>query len=327
MFVEKIGVVGAGAMGATIAEVLALNGKQVVLKDVKQEYVDRGLKHVDGILDELVTFHAGKAEAEIRKIEESNGITLTDDQKDQIRESKRATYTAERAAQVRKSITGTTSYDDFADVDFVIEAVIERMDVKQQVFKELEAATERHVPLASNTSTLSITEISAAVTPDRRKRVIGVHFFNPPHTLPLVEVIPAYETHPMIVEETVQFFEELRNHRFPMLPVIVQETPGFVVNRILGRAFNEAFNIYEEGIASARDIDKAMKAGAGWPMGPFELADMVGIDVLYHAGMSMKAQGVSEHQPTPQTIAKLYHLGRFGKKAGRGFYDYTTADE
>ncbi len=324
MFVEKIGVVGAGAMGATIAEVLALNGKQVVLKDVKQEFVDRGLKYVDKTLAELVAFHAAKADIEITRIEDSNGITLTDDQKSQIRESKKATYDADRVARVRKQITGTTSYDDFADVDFVIEAVIERMDVKQAVFKELEAATERHVPLASNTSTLSITEISAAVSADRRKRVLGVHFFNPPHTLPLVEVIPAFETHPGIVEETVQFFEELRNHRFPMLPVVVKETPGFVVNRILGRSFNEAFNLYEEGVATMRDIDKAMKAGAGWPMGPFELADMVGIDVLYHAGESMKAQGVSEHQPTPQTVSKLYHLGRFGRKTGRGFYDYTN---
>lgn len=325
VFVEKVGVVGAGAMGAAIAEVMALNGKQVILKDVKEEFVQRGLKNIEASLSGLVHFHAGKAEREIERIETDNGIRLTDEQKAKIRDAKSPTYTQERAERVLKSIKGTTSYDDFAEVDFVIEAVVERMDIKQQVFRDLEASTPRHAILATNTSALSITEIASAVK-DRRQKVLGAHFFNPPTTLPLVEIIPALETNEMVVEETIQFFEELRNHRYPMLPVRVKETPGFVVNRILGRAFTEAFNIYEEGIASARDIDKAMKTGAGWPMGPLELADMVGLDVVWHVAKNMREMGVSETQRTPQIIQHMVASGRLGRKSGRGFYDYRTEE-
>ena len=321
VYVEKVGVVGAGAMGAAIAEVFALNGKKVVLKDVKEEFVQRGLKNVEASLNGLVQFHQGKAEREVERIESENGIRLTDEQKAKVREAKAPTYTQDRANRVLKSIKGTTDWADFADVDFVVEAVVERMDVKQAVFRDLEQHTPRHCILATNTSALSITEIASAVK-DRRGKVLGAHFFNPPTTLPLVEVIPALETHESVVEETIQFLEELRNHRYPMLPVRVKETPGFVVNRILGRAFTEAFLIYEEGIASARDIDKAMKTGAGWPMGPLELADMVGLDVIYHVAENMRAMGVSESQRPPQVIQQLVKSGRLGRKSGKGFYDY-----
>lgn len=321
VYVEKVGVVGAGAMGAAIAEVFALNGKKVVLKDVKDEYVQRGLKNVEASLSNLVTFHAAKADREIERIESENGIRLTDEQKAKVREAKSPTYTRDRADRTLKAIKGTTSWADFADVDFVVEAVIERMDVKQQVFRDLEASTPRHCILATNTSALSITEIASAVK-DRRGKVVGAHFFNPPTTLPLVEVIPALETHESTVEETIQFLEELRNHRYPMLPVRVKETPGFVVNRVLGRAFTEAFLLYEEGVATARDIDKAMKTGAGWPMGPLELADMVGLDVIWHVAQNMKDMGVSAEQRTPQIIGQLVRSGRLGKKTGKGFYEY-----
>jgi 3-hydroxybutyryl-CoA dehydrogenase len=323
VYVEKVGVVGAGAMGAAIAEVFALNGKKVVLKDVKEEFVQRGLKNIEASLGNLVTFHAAKAEREIDRIETENGIRLTDDQKAKIREAKAPTYTHERAERVRKAIHGTTSYADFADVDFVVEAALERMDVKQQVFRELEQHTPKHAILATNTSALSITEIASAVK-DRRGKVLGAHFFNPPTTLPLVEVIPALETNEQTVEDTINLLEELRNHRYPMLPVRVKETPGFVVNRILGRAFTEAFNLYEEGVASARDIDKAMRTGAGWPMGPIELADMVGLDVIHHVATNMAAMGVSQTQRTPQVVHQMVASGRLGKKSGRGFYDYRT---
>ena len=325
VFVEKVGVVGAGAMGAAIAEVFALNGKQVILKDVKDEFVQRGVKNIEASLNNLVQFHQGKAEREIERIENDNGIRLSDEQKTKIREAKAPTYTADRAARVMKAIKGTTSWSDFGDVDFVVEAVVERMDIKQAVFKELEANTPRHCILATNTSALSITEIASAVK-DRRGKVVGAHFFNPPTTLPLVEIIPALETHEQTVEDTINFLEELRNHRYPVLPIKVKETPGFVVNRILGRAFTEAFNIYEEGIASARDIDKAMKTGAGWPMGPLELADMVGLDVIWHVAKNMREMGVSESQRTPQVIANLVKSGHLGKKTGKGFYDYRTED-
>lgn len=325
VYVEKVGIVGAGAMGAAIAEVMALNGKKVVLKDVKDEFVQRGMKNIEASLNNLVQFHAQKAEKEIERIETDNGIRLTDEQKAKIREAKSPTYTQDRANRVLKNIKGTTSYEDFADVDFVIEAALERMDVKQQIFRDLEQHTPRHAILATNTSALSITEIASAVK-DRRGKVLGVHFFNPPTTLPLVEVIPALETHEQTVEDAINFLEEMRNHRYPMLPVKVKETPGFVVNRILGRAFTEAFLIYEEGIASARDIDKAMKTGAGWPMGPLELADMVGLDVIYHVAQNMRAMGVSESQRAPQVIQHMVKSGRLGRKTGKGFYDYRSEE-
>lgn len=325
MFVEKVGIVGAGAMGAAIAEVMALNGKEVVLKDVKEEYVKSGMQRIRGILDELVAFHAEKADKEIEKVE-ALGIELTDEQKATIRENKKPTYDAARADQIFERITPTTSYDAFSDVDIVIEAVVEDLSIKQKVFAELEENTERHVPLATNTSVLSVSNIAAG-TKDRRQKVLGLHFFNPPYTMPLVEVIPGLETHDATVENAVNFLEELRNHRYPMLPVVCKEAPGFIANRILGRALAEAFLIYEEGGAAPRDIDKAVRAGLGWPMGPLELSDMVGIDVIHHVMEGLENMGATGPQRKPLIIEKLYNSGRLGKKSGRGFYDYTTDTE
>jgi 3-hydroxybutyryl-CoA dehydrogenase len=150
-----------------------------------------------------------------------------------------------------------------------------------------------------------------------------MHFFNPPTMLPLVEVIPGLETDESTTEDTLNFLQELRNHRFPMLPIRVKETPGFLVNRILGRMLAEAYACYEEGIASPKDIDLAMKAGAGMPMGPLELSDMIGIDVIWHLTKHLKESGAAG-PPKPVTIIdQLYHAGRLGKKTGRGFHDYT----
>ncbi len=323
MFVEKVGVVGAGTMGAAIAEVMALNGHEVVLKDINEEFTKQGMQTIRGILDELVDYHASKADKAIEATERDLGISLTDEQKEHIRESKAPTYDAERAERVFEKITPTTSYDDFEDVDIVIEAVVEDLDIKQQVFADLEEATERHVPLCTNTSVLSVTQIASGTT-DRRQKVLGVHFFNPPYTMPLIEVVPALETHKSVTENVVNFLEELRNHRYPMQPVVVQEGPGFVVNRVLGRAMAEAFLIYEEDLASPRAIDQAIRQGLGWPMGPLELADQVGIDVIHHVMQGMKEMGATGHQREPQIIKKLVSLGRLGKKSGRGFYDYST---
>jgi 3-hydroxybutyryl-CoA dehydrogenase len=322
MFVEKVGVVGAGTMGARIAELMAVNGHEVVMKDVDEQQVKQGMQTIEGILDDLVDYHETKADQAIEEIEDEYRIDLTDDQKDTIREVESPTYDRERADRIYERIQPTTDYDDFEDVDIVIEAVVEDMDVKQQVFADLEEATERHVPLCTNTSVLSITEISAGVE-DRRQKVLGMHFFNPPQQLPLVEIVPALETHDSVVENVMNFAEELNNHRYPMQPVEVGETPGFIANRILARAQSEAFLIYEEGKASKTDIDKAVKTGLGWPMGPLELADHVGIDVVHHVQEGLKEQGQAGYQREPQIIDKLYELGRLGKKSGRGFYEYS----
>ncbi|HEV8361097.1 MAG TPA: 3-hydroxyacyl-CoA dehydrogenase family protein [Candidatus Thermoplasmatota archaeon] len=318
LFVQKVGVVGAGTMGAAIAEVLALNGKKVVLKDLNKEVVERGLRHVDKLLDELVQFHASKAQGEIARIEDL-GIKLTAEQQARVREARKPTYTRERADRVRASIQGSVDNKDLADCDLIIEAVFEDLEVKKKVFRELDEATPRHVVLASNTSGLSITAIAAATK--RPKKVIGLHFFNPPTMLPLVEVIPGMETDESTVEDVLGLLQELRNHRFPMQPVRVKEIPGFVVNRILGRMLWEAYALMEEGIASPRDIDLAMKAGAGMPMGPFELSDLIGIDVIWHLTNHLKESGFETTKPV-RVVDQLYHAGRFGKKSGRGFYEY-----
>jgi 3-hydroxybutyryl-CoA dehydrogenase len=319
LFVQKVGVVGAGTMGAAIAEVMALNGKQVILKDLNKDLVDKGMRTVDKYLDELVQFHAGKAQAEIDRIEDGTGITLTDEQKSKIKDAKKPTYTKARADRVRKSIVGTTETKDLAECDLVIEAVFEDLETKKKVFKDLDANTPKHVILATNTSGLPITSIASATS--RPGKVIGLHFFNPPTMLPLVEVIPGFDTDESTVEDTMGFLQELRNHRFPLQPVRVKEIPGFVVNRILGRMLGEAYALMEEGIASPRDIDLAMKAGAGMPMGPFELSDLIGIDVIWHLTKHMEQSGFGQMKPV-RVIDQLYHSKRWGKKTGRGFYEY-----
>lgn len=321
LFVQKVGVVGAGVMGAAIAEVMALNGKQVVLKDVNKDLVDKGLRHVDGMLQELVDFHAAKADQEIERIEDL-GIQLTEQQKAKVREVKKPTYTKDRAERVRKAIHGTTETKDLAECEIIIEAVVENLDIKRKVFKDLDENTPRHTMLATNTSGLSVTAIAGAT--QRGPKVVGMHFFNPPTMLPLVEVIPGLQTSEGTVEDAMGFLQELRNHRFPLQPIRVKETPGFLVNRILGRMLGEAYACYEEGIASPRDIDLAMKAGAGMPMGPLELSDMIGIDVIWHLTQHLKAQGATGPQKYTTIIDQLYHAGRFGKKSGRGFYEYES---
>ncbi len=167
----------------------------------------------------------------------------------------------------------------------MIEAIIEEIEEKKKLFRELDQVAKNAV-LATNTSTLSITEIASATK--RRDKIVGTHFFNPPITLPLIEVIPGLETSEETVTDVFDFLSSLRNFRYPMQPIRVKEVPGFLVNRVLGAMWNEAFALYDEGVASMRDIDQAMKTGAGMPMGPFELADLVGIDVMYHVEESIK---------------------------------------
>lgn len=319
---RKVGVIGSGAMGSQIAEIMALNGYDVYLKDVSKEFLDRGMNNIKKNLDDLVTFHKTKADKEISRIREQDGVELSEIQKEQIRAKLKPTYDEKRASDILSKIHPSESFEPFGQVDIVIEAIIEQMEEKKKLFKELDSVVPRSAILTSNTSTLSITEI-ASVT-KRRDKVIGTHFFNPPITLPLVEVIPGLETNEETTSDAIDFVSSLRNHRYPMLPVRVKEVPGFLVNRILGAMLNEAFALYEEGVASLRDIDQAMKAGAGMPMGPFELSDLIGIDVLYHVEESIKAMEGSFVSPRPtQIIKKMFYSGRLGKKTGKGFYNYS----
>jgi len=314
-------VIGSGAMGSQIAEIMAMNGYEVYLKDVAKEFLDRGMANIKKNLEELVAFHKTKGEKEIERIKEQDGVELTEEQKNVIRAKLKPSYDEKRASEVLSRIHPSESMEPFKNVDLVVEAIIEEIGEKKKLFKELDSVTSKNTVLASNTSTLSITEIASAT--NRRDKVIGTHFFNPPITLPLVEVIPGLETNEETVTDAIDFLSSLRNHRYPMLPVKVKEGPGFLVNRILGAMLNESFALYEEGVASMRDIDQAMKAGAGMPMGPFELSDLIGIDVLYHVEESIKQMEGGNAPPRPtQIIKKLFYSGRYGKKSGKGFYNY-----
>ena len=307
-------------MGNQIAQIMALNGYEVYLKDVSKEFLDRGMANVKKSLDGLATFHKSKADKEIQRILDQDGVVLSEEQKNAIRGKLKPTYDDKRVSEILARIHPTETFEPFGEVDLVLEAIIEEIDAKKNLYKELDQ-TVKNAVLASNTSTLSITEM-ASVT-KRRDKVIGAHFFNPPVTLPLVEIIPGLETSEDTVTDMFDFVSSLRNFRYPMQPINVKEVPGFVVNRILRAMWNEAFALYEGGVASMRDIDLGMKSGAGMPMGPFELADLVGIDVLYHVEESIERMegGYLPTRP-PQIVKKLYYSGRFGKKTGKGFYNY-----
>ena len=321
LFVKRVGVVGGGAMGSQIADIMAINGKEVIIKDISEEYLKKARENVENNLNSLLEFNVTRADKEIERIEKTNHIQLTDEQKNKIKETLKPKFNEDMKKEAMDKIQTTTDYKEFNDVDLVIEAVLETVDLKKQVFAELDKNTPSHAILATNTSSLSVTEI-ASVT-NRPERVVGVHFFNPPVTLPLVEVIPGMETSEETVNDMIDFMSSIRNHRYPMQPIRVKEVPGFLVNRILFAMMNEAYSCYDEGVASMRDIDLAMKAGAGMPMGPFELSDLVGIDVIYHVEEEVRKMigGNTMRQPS-QTIRKLYHAGRYGKKTKRGFYDY-----
>lgn len=322
LFVETVGVVGAGTMGSQIAEVFALNGKRVVLGDVKTEFVERGLQRMRESLQALARFHEGKADREIQAAERSLGIRLMPDQVEAARKRIRPTYTRQRVDDAFARVQGTTDLAAMKDCQLVIEAVVEDPKIKNDVFARLSKVTDPRTVLATNTSSLSVTELAKAS--GRPARFVGLHFFNPPTTLPLVEVVPGAETEAETVDDVVNVVASLRNHRYPMMPVVVRDAPGFLVNRILGGMLREAYACVEEKIASPRDIDAAMKAGAGLPMGPLELSDHIGLDVIWHASKVMEAaEGKYPFVRRPAVLERLVAEGKLGRKSGAGFFTYT----
>ena len=278
MYIFKAAVVGAGFMGGSIAQVITFSGLPVVLKDVDQKMLDKSMDQLRNIYQRRVD--SGKMSAG---------------------------EMAEKVGMVTPSLT----YDDFGDVDIVIEAVPEVMKIKKAVFTELDKACPEHTIFASNTSALSISEMGAATK--RPQKMIGMHFFSPAHVMKLVEIIPGLDTSQETIDDVVMFTESLRK-----IPVVVQECPGFLVNRLLMPYLGEAAMALQEGAATAREIDEEM-VKFGWPMGPFTLMDMLGNDVIYHTARYL---GEEYGVETPPLFEELFKAGRLGEKSGAGFYGY-----
>ena len=322
MRVTKAGVVGAGTMGAAIAEVLAFNGIEVVLKDVDAAMVEKGLLRVRAIVDELVQYQEGRAPKEVARITELTG-PLTDAQTAHVQQKLAPKFTRARGDEVVGRVHGTTDYGSFRDVDLVVEAVFERDDVKRPVLEALDGVLPDYAVIGSNTSSLSITRLAQGLKHVRETLV--THFFNPPYTLPLVEVAGGVDTREDVITDTVDFLQGLKNHRYPLVPIRVKESPAFVVNRLLAPVLAEACAAVDSGVASARDVDQAMKAGAGMPMGPFELADMVGLDVSLEVAETLFREfGDPKYRPSI-SLRRLVDSGHLGRKTGQGFYDYTSS--
>ena len=280
MYIFKAGVVGAGFMGAEIAQVISYSGLPVVLKDVDQDLLDKGLARIRDIYQ--------------RRVDKGKMDTST-------------------LAEKMDLIQGSLTYDGFADADIVIEAVPEKMELKKQVFRELEEVCPESTIFASNTTALSISEMGAAT--NKPHKMVGMHFFSPAHIMKLVEVIPGLDTDEETVSDVVMFSESLRK-----IPVVVQECPGFLVNRLLMAYLNEAALCLEEGPATTREIDEAMVRW-GWSMGPFTLMDMIGVDICYVTGKYLTEE-YGERLQAAKIFQKLYDAGRWGEKAGAGFYGY-----
>lgn len=283
VWVNKVGVVGAGTMGHGIAEVLAYSGLDVVLLDVDRGILDRAFATIEAILHERVT--ASK---------------MTEDEKQEI----------------LARITRTTDYKDLGEVDYAIEAAPEDMALKAKVFRELDERVPDGAVLATNTSALSVAAIGASTK--RAPRVIGMHFFNPAHKMKLVEIVPSVVTAQETVDETVELAERCRK-----IAVVVKDTPGFLVNRILTPILIESIRALDEGVASQRDIDIAMRAGAGFPMGVFELADLVGLDTALEVADTMHRETGDPRYAPPPRLRRMVEAGLLGKKSGRGFYEYS----
>lgn len=282
MGIKRIMVVGAGQMGSGIAQVAAQTGIDVVLNDHHKEALDRGLKTIDKFLSKNV---------------EKNRMTTEDKE------------------GILRKITQSTSLDDARDVDLVIEAVVENIDIKRNVFQTLDQTTPKETILASNTSSLPITEIAAAT--NRPEQVIGMHFMNPVPVMQLVEIIRGIQTN----DETYMAIDRLVK-QLQKTPVEAKDFPGFAANRILMPMINEAVYTLYEGIASKEDIDTVMKLGMNHPMGPLTLADFIGLDTcLYIMEVLYEGFGDSKYRPCP-LLRQYVQAGWLGKKAGRGFYIY-----
>jgi 3-hydroxybutyryl-CoA dehydrogenase len=278
----KVGVVGLGTMGAGIAQIAVAAGHETVGREVSMELAERGRSTIQHFLGRAV--EKGKLEAADRE-----------------------------AALGRLSLT--TELADLADCDLVIEAVLEELDLKREVFAELDRITRPNAVLATNTSALSVGEIAEAT--ERQERVVGMHFFNPAPVLPLVEIVRTPKSSDEAVQTAFDWAEQAGKQ-----PVRCNDTPGFIVNRILIPLLNDCVRVLDEAGVSPEDLDTAMTAGAGWPMGPCALIDLIGIDVHVHASEALHAALGEDRMAPPPRLLKMRDAGHLGRKSGQGFYSY-----
>ena len=280
MKINKVGVVGAGIMGAGIVQVCAQAGYEVVVSEINEELVNKGIGTVDHFLSRAV-------------------------QKEKI--------TAAQKDEVMGRIKGTTDVGDFKDCDLVVEAIIENLDIKKKVFKQLDEVCPPHALLTSNTSSMTITEMAAAT--DRMDKVAGLHFFNPVPVMRLVEIVTTIVTS----EETVKTLREF-SESLGKTVVTAKDTPGFIVNRLLIPYLLHAIRLYESGLASIKDIDTAIELGLNHPMGPFRLLDILGNDTTLFIADNMFNEFKDQAYAAPVLLKRMVSAGILGRKSGKGFY-------
>ncbi|HEY6188731.1 MAG TPA: 3-hydroxybutyryl-CoA dehydrogenase [Pyrinomonadaceae bacterium] len=286
MDIKKVGVLGCGLMGSGIAQTAAAAGFETVVREVSDDLIQKGFA---GIEKSLAKF------------------------------AEKGTITADQQREIRGRLSGTTSFTELADCDIIIEAIIENLDMKRDTYRQLDEICKPETIFASNTSSISITEMMTATRPERQQRFIGMHFFNPVQIMKLVEVVRTILTDEAVYEEAVEFGKKLGK-----VPVRAGDKTGFIVNRLLVPYMLDAIRALEEGVGSIVDIDNAMKLGCGYPMGPFTLGDFVGLDTTYYIAEIMFNEFREKRFAPPPLLKRMVLAGLYGRKTGRGFYDYTT---
>jgi len=283
MGVTQVGIIGCGTMGIGIAQLVLQKGYNVIIKEINQELLNKGLNGINKGLEKLC--EKGKLKAEEKE-------------------------------HLLKQLKGTTNYSDLKECDVIIEAVFEDLKVKTEVFASLDEVCKKDAIFASNTSSLPISKLAACTS--RKDKCIGLHFFNPVAVMPLVEVIKTIVTDNKVIQTVTDFVKSLGK-----IPILAKDNAGFIVNLLLTPYLLDAIRAVEKGVASIEDIDTAMKLGCNHPMGPLMLADLIGLDVLYNSTLIFFEEYKERRFASPPLLTKMVTLGFLGKKTGRGFYDWS----